>query len=350
MIDLTGLVRRAFAVVYQRQVSPVRRPSNVPSPPRASFGGMSRPGTVSDQIEAEVHLLYRALLGRQPDPQGLAFYTDLLSSGHSFRDAFYTLTESAEFQAARRAIGDIYDSGGASLPFTLIEGPATSSHMLVGFPTLGVHAQSGRAHEDYRFRRLRAHRLYVGAGKDLLLGLSSENRGAELACELIDQETKRLGLTREHVICWGHSYAASCALYVALTYGAGNIVVGAPTIRLGTWADQYARRVRSRGSRVELAERLRRLGGLDDIPDARRKLDRVIAQAAHASRFRQHLRILLSSDDSMRVEVEGLIGDLRGHPTIRCQVDYQNYGAHDQLEETFYSYLASVLSTSFDLS
>ncbi len=78
---------------------------------RSSTPEASQPALDTEAIRADVHLAYQLVLAREPDPEGLQHYTQLVVRGLPFSALVRELLNSPEYRARHVPISDAIDDG-----------------------------------------------------------------------------------------------------------------------------------------------------------------------------------------------------------------------------------------------
>lgn len=214
-----------------------------------------------------------------------------------------------------------------------------AEHLIVSFPGL----TAGRAEPLVEVGRylgdLPCHRLYIGADEHFYIGPEGRLAGANTATHLIWREAKRLGVLERDVICIGSSFRGCCALYVGLKARAGLIVAGAAPVRMGHWIYKMLRGAAPSVEAVNMRRALAEVAGIDERPESREHLDRLILRAAERATHKAYIELYASPRDPLIHESRWLHARLRDHPTIHCSLDVDDYGEHADIKAAYFRFV-----------
>lgn len=122
---------------------------------------------------------------------------------------------------------------------------------------------------------------------------------------------------------------------------AGQIVAGAPPIRLGS-ALKTQLNDQPLDARI-LFEDLRKASGIADDPTLGNAFDGLIVGAAAAAEHRGDIRLFVSPDDALWDGCAEFTQLLGGHPGLRCALIEATYGIHNRLGPAYEAYLQETL-------
>jgi hypothetical protein len=226
----------------------------------------------------------------------------------------------------------------ARVPYA-IEIRPDARHLIVSFPAL----TAGRAAPLVEIGRylgdVPCHRLYIGADEHFYIGPEGRLAGATTAIHLIWREARRLGIPEHNVICIGSSFRGSCALYAGLKTRSGLILAGAPPVRMGNWIYKMLHGAAPSGKAVRMRQALAEITGVDERPESRVHLDRLILRASQRATHKAHIELYASPRDQLLKESQWLHDELRDHPTIQCSLEIDDYGAHTHIKEAYFKFV-----------
>lgn len=230
----------------------------------------------------------------------------------------------------------------ATIPYALQE-VAGAQHLIVSFPGLTVGPAPPLVDLRNRLGDLRAHRLFVGADENFLLGPGTELAGARTATHLIWHVAEQLKVPERRMITVGSSFRALCALYVGLKARCGYVVAGGPPVRFGQWIVRLhtALPPSREASRVRTA--LVEMTQVDRDPDRREFFDKLILRAAQRAQHEATISLFASPDDPIVDECLWLREQLDDHPSLSCELQLENYGDHSRIKLPFFAHLHRTL-------
>ena len=222
------------------------------------------------------------------------------------------------------------------LPY-VVEEVEGASHLIVVFPR-SIPSSPPLLGLRRLIEHFNAHRLYVGADEHLYFGPGRERRGARTAAELIRHVATGLEVEDAHVITFGTSWRALCALYVGLLARAGRIICGGTPVHFGWHVQKLDNMMPPDPLTARRRELLARILGLDN-PDARAFWDCLVLNTARESNHEARIDLLASPDDETWPDACWLTDQLRDHPTLRVSLTEEGYGEHEDVAEAFYPFL-----------
>ena len=237
---------------------------------------------------------------------------------------------------------EIYE-GAAKLPYVREDRPG-SDHLLVCFPGLRADQHQGAPATRMRdfLPEVEAHRIYVGADRDLYVGPKRQLAGARTGVELISREAERLGIPPERVLTMGTSMGAIAALFIGLGAGAGRIVAGAPAVRIATDFTTFSRGSTKLQSGTSLRRVVLRLAASPDPPSAEVFLDRLLFDTAAAATSPATVHLFVGPRDVTHESVQLFARSLEGHAHLTPQLRVVDYGTHPRIGRFFLRYFVEV--------
>jgi len=228
------------------------------------------------------------------------------------------------------------------LPYRIEEEPDGAEHLLVTWPGLHPGGAPPSATVE-RLKRVRAHRLAIGADEHTYVGPRGTLQGAHASVAILRAEARRLGIPRENIVAYGPSMRAVTALWMGFRAQVGRIIVGGAPLYLGRRLRELDRVMGPSPEAVAYRERFLALAARDDGTPGDVVLDGLIPEALEGVTEQMTVRLLISHDDEMFRDSVALYQRLDEHPVIDGDLVIREYGNHGGLKDAFKAYLTEAL-------
>jgi hypothetical protein len=298
----------------------------------------------TDEQMGDVAKLYWKELGREPDQSGWIHHANLLAAGASLEEVAQGMRNSTE--AASRLVRDHEvwsDDNVGDTPY-VVQPRSGASYLLVTCAGIGYGASAPSF--ELMPAGVPAHRLAIGMGANRPLDVPELRQWADAIGRLVRSTAQGFGVPPERTICAGHSYHATFAAIIGLTVGSGHLILGAPPLRLGTWATRLYESTRNPLlGKAPLFEYLYEGARLQEPGSDASNLDNFLFDLARESKYEASLRLLVSKSDSFYPEVAEFVDEVASNNALDVRLVLADYGTHDDLIEPFYTYASEYVQT-----